>query len=131
MIPPLAVENINVTTQEALAASGLAGSLPPAVDLVLTAPIHVGEVLSFTGRRPPQKVVGISGTKLLPAVTKGLEGTVIDGETVTHAMMVSVHGFFGFVPRQRGAWSVNVLDVGGASVSKCRMDDKNVRCRAW
>ncbi|WP_312641473.1 metallophosphoesterase [Candidatus Nitrospira allomarina] len=130
MIPPVAVEDINVTTQDALTASSLSGRLPPAVDLVLTAHIHVGEVLSFTGRRPPQMVVGISGTKLLPAVTRGLEGRVIDGETVTHAMMVSVHGFFGFVPRQRGAWSVNVFDAGGGSVTKCRIDDKNARCRS-
>ena len=128
-IPPLVVQDINVTVQQALASSSLAGSLPPAVDLVLTAHIHVGEVLSFTGGRPPQMVVGISGTKLLPAVTEGLVGRVIDGEAVTHATMISVHGFFGFQPAQAGGWSVEVLDAGGASVSRCKVNGKDARCR--
>jgi hypothetical protein len=99
------------------------------VDLVLTAHIHVAEVLSFTGGRPPQMVVGISGTKLLPAVTEGLVGKVIDGETITHATMISVHGFFGFQPRQAGGWGVEVLDAGGASVSRCSVNGKDARCR--
>ncbi len=125
----LVVQDINVTVQEALASSRLAGRLPPAVDLVLTAHIHVGEVLSFTGSRPPQMVVGISGTKLLPAVTEGLVGQVIDGEKITHATMISVHGFFGFQPRREGGWDVEVLDAGGASVSQCRVNDRDARCR--
>ena len=125
----LVVQDINVTVQEALASSRLAGWLPPAVGLVLTAHIHVGEVLSFTGGRPPQMVVGISGTKLLPAVTEDLVGQVIDGETITHATMISVHGFFGFEPRQAGGWDVEVLDAGGASVSRCRVNGKDAWCR--
>ncbi len=125
----LVVQDINVTVQEALASSQLAGWLPPAVDLVLTAHIHVGEVLSFTGGRPPQMVVGISGTKLLPAVAEGLVGRVIGGEMITHATMFSVHGFFGFEPGQAGAWGVEVLDAGGASVSRCRINGKVARCR--
>ena len=126
----LIAQDINVTVQNALAHSASAGKLPPAVDLVLTAHIHVGEVLSFTGRRPPQMVVGISGTKLLPAVTDGIVGTVIDGETVTHAMMVSVHGFFGAVPGPDMSWFTNVIDVNGDSVSRCEIDDKTALCKA-
>lgn len=125
----LVVQDINVTVQEALASSRLAGWLPPAVDLVLTAHIHVGEVLSFTGGRPPQMVVGISGTKLLQAVTEGLVGRAIDGETITHATMISVHGFFGFQPRQADGWSVEVLGADGASVSRCMINGKEARCR--
>ena len=104
--------------------------MPPAVDLVLTAHIHVGEVLSFTGGRPPQIVVGISGTKLLPAVTEGLVGQLIDGEAVTHATMISFHGFFGFQPGHEGGWGVEVLDVGGTSVFRCRVNDMDARCRS-
>jgi hypothetical protein len=128
-IPPLVVQDINATVQEALAASALAGRLPPAVDLVLTAHIHVGEVLSFTGRRPPQMVVGISGTKLLPAVTDGLVGMDVDGETVTEATMISVHGFFGFEPEARAAWRSDVLDTGGDRVTRCHVEDKHAACR--
>lgn len=125
----LVVQHMNVTVRKALASSRLAGRLPPVVDLVLTAHIHVGEVLSFTGGRPPQMVVGISGTKLLPAVTEGLVGQVIDSEMITHATMISVHGFFGFQPRQAGGWAVEVFDAGGGSVSRCRVNDKDARCR--
>ena len=125
----LTVQDINVTVQQALASSRLAGSLPPSVGLVLTAHIHVGEVLSFTGGRPPQMVVGISGTKLLPAVTEGLVGRVIDGEAITHATMISVHGFFGFRPRHGGGWDVEVQNAGGESVSRCKVNDKNANCR--
>ena len=74
-------------------------------------------------------VVGISGTKLLPAVTDGLVGQVIDGKKITHATMISVHGFFGFQPRREGGWDVEVLDAGGASVSQCRVNDRDARCR--
>ncbi len=129
-IPPLTTEPINMTVQDALAESRLMGRLPRAVELVLTAHIHVGEVLSFTGRRPPQMVVGISGTKLLPAVTHDLVGQEIDGETITHATMVSVHGFFGFKPGRKGGWRVHVLDAEGERVTRCRLADKSVRCLA-
>ena len=118
-----------MTAQEALNSSRLQGRLPSAIDLVLTAHIHVGEVLSFTGRRPPQLVVGISGTKLLPAVNDGLVGQVIDGETVTDAMMVSVHGFFGFEAQPQDTWLVDVLDVEGSSATRCTVQDKTARCR--
>ncbi len=127
-IPPLVVESINVTAQEALAASHLSGRLPPEIDFVVTSHIHVGEVLSFTGRRPPQIVVGIGGTKLLPAVTDGLFGTLIDGEIVTHATMLSTHGFFGLTPRRQDTWRVDVVDVSGARVAVCRIRDKRARC---
>ncbi len=124
----LTVENINVTAQKALATSHLKGVLPDAVDLVLTAHIHVGEVLSFTGGRPPQMVVGISGTKLLPAVTEGLVGMEIDRETVTAATMISVHGFFGFEPNGRNEWDVEVLDTRGANITSCELADKHAAC---
>jgi hypothetical protein len=108
----LALDKINMTVQEALTESRLHGRLPRSVDLVLTAHIHVGEVLSFTGRRPPQMVVGKE----------------IDGETVTHATMLSVHGFFGFTPVGQRAWAVEVVDVEGEPVAECGLDDKVAIC---
>ena len=127
-IPRLTVENMNVTAQAALAVSRLSGRLPPEVDVVVTSHVHVGEVLSFTGRRPPQVVVGIGGTKLLPAVTDGLVGRLIDGERVTHATMLSAHGFFGFRPRRRDAWRADVVDVSGGSLAACQIRDKRAHC---
>jgi hypothetical protein len=57
------VEALNVTVQHALPPP------PPAIDLILTGHIHLGEVLSFTGTRPPHVIIGTGGTRLLPQVT--------------------------------------------------------------
>lgn len=124
----LVVEPINVTVQDALNRSLLRGELPRTVELVLTAHIHVGEVLSFTGPRPPQMVVGIGGTRLLPAVTDGLVGIEIDGEKVTEALMVSSHGFFAFEPRPGRTWKTSILDETGRKLAGCRLADKTTRC---
>ncbi len=125
----LELQKVNASVQEALARSQLRGKLPAGVQLVLTSHIHVAEVLSFTGDRPPDIVVGTGGTKLLPAVTEGLEGTLIDGEYVTHGTMLSRHGFFTFRPRGRNAWRANILGEIGQLLARCRLANKEAICR--
>lgn len=126
----LEVEPINVSVQEALHASDLRGSLPAEVEVVLTSHVHVGEILSFLGDRPPELTIGNGGTKLLPTVDRGLIRTVIDGELVRHATMIeSVHGFFGLTPRRRGGWQARALDVYGDTVASCRIKNRQARCR--
>jgi len=125
----LIVQDLSVTVQHALARSTLEGRLPDEVDLVLTGHIHLGEVLSFTGRRPPQMVVGISGTKLLPSVSTDLVGKEIAGERITHALLLSAHGFFGFDPQPHDVWRADVRDVAGASLATCKVGDKVASCQ--
>ena len=125
----LKLDDINVSVRKALAASPLRGTLPATVDLVLTAHIHVLEVLSFTGKRPPQAVVGISGTKLLPSVSESPVGLMIAGEKITDALMLSEHGFLGVQPAEaERAWRADVIDVKGKAIAECRIEDKRAVC---
>ncbi len=120
------VEVLNVTLQEALP-----GPLPRAVELVLTAHIHLGEVLSFSGRRPPQMVVGMGGTKLLPNVSVDVVGMMIDGETITDAAFVSSHGFFAFEPLRHRAWRTTIFDESSEVLAVCRLAGHAAPCREW
>jgi hypothetical protein len=129
--PALKTQKVNVTVQDALKKSSLLGYLPPTIDMVLVSHVHVGEVLSFTGMRPPQVVVGISGTKLLPAVpASDLINQEIDGELVTDALILSEHGFFGFEPRNRNRnrWDSTVINVDGDVIAECLIGDKRAAC---
>ena len=96
------VEAMNVTLQNALSH---ASALSPQVELVLTGHIHLGEVISFTGGRPPQMVAGTGGTLMLPPITAKLVGIQIDSATVEHATVLSQYGFFAFEP-EGNAWRV-------------------------
>ncbi|MEW6296552.1 MAG: metallophosphoesterase [Thermodesulfobacteriota bacterium] len=117
------VEVLNVTLQQALR-----GPLPPAINLVLTGHIHLGEVLSFTGRRPPQVVVGTGGTMLLPEVRTDITGMEIGGEVVTHATIVSTHGFVTFQPRRLHVWTMTMRDAMGREVAVCQLAEKSAAC---
>lgn len=126
----LELQKINLSVQHALRESALDGRLPSSIEAVVAGHIHVAEVLSFTGGRPPQLVAGISGTKLLPAVSGDLAGIWIDGEKVTKGMMLSEHGFFGVRPaRHPGVWRADIIDVDGSSLARCRIGYKRARCR--
>lgn len=120
----LPVEVLNVTVQQALS-----GPLPPAIDLVLAGHIHLWEVLSFIGPRPPQVVVGTGGTKLLPEVSTDLVvGTEIDGEIVTDATIISTHGFVTFQPRRPHDWTMTLWDTLGRERAVCQLAEKSAAC---
>jgi hypothetical protein len=118
------VEALNVTVQQALPQS-----LPSAIDLILTGHIHLGEVLSFTGTRPSQVIIGTGGTRLLPEVTMQIVGREIDGEVVTHATIVSTHRFVTFQSRDDEAWDMTILNASGRRVAACQLANKAARCR--
>ena len=127
--PTLTLDEINLTTQEALRDSSLSGLLPPEIDLVLVSHAHVGEVLSFAGPRAPQIVVGISGTKLLPAVpSEDLVSLEIDGDVVEDALMLSDHGFFGFEPESGNRWQSTIIGADGDELARCTIGDRSADC---
>lgn len=127
--PTLELEKINLTTQQALHESSLTGLLPPQIDLVLVSHAHVGEVLSFSGPRTPQFVVGISGTKLLPAVpSEDLIGLEIDGDIVAESLLLSDHGFFGFERREGGDWTSTVISADGEKLARCDIVNRIADC---
>jgi hypothetical protein len=119
----LTVEVLNVTVQQALS-----GPLPPGIDLVLAGHIHLAEVLSFTGPRPPQVVVGTGGTKLLPEVRQDLVGMEIDGEVITDATVIATHGFATFQPRRPHDWRMTLRDALGEEVAVCQLAEQSAAC---
>jgi hypothetical protein len=127
--PTLALDAINLTTQQALRESSLTGRLPPAIDLVLVSHAHVGEVLNFKGERAPQIVVGISGTKLLPAVpSEDLVNLEIDGDVVDDALLFSDHGFFGFESMDGKQWRSTVISADGNELARCEIENRGADC---
>jgi calcineurin-like phosphoesterase family protein len=117
------VEVLNVTLQQALSRP-----LPASIDLVLTGHVHLAEVLSFTGNRPPQAVVGTGGTLLLPGITRTLIGMDVDRELVAHATIISRHGFVTFEPSPRGGWEMTIRNEVGTALVVCRVADRSAVC---
>ena len=110
------VEALTPTLQKAAS-----GGLPDSIEFVLTGHIHLGEVLNFSGNRPPDITVGNSGTKLLPDIEVDLVGMEIDGETITSAYTFAEHAFALFEPSASGGWNVSYRGVdGNEAVELCR-----------
>jgi hypothetical protein len=104
-------------------------TLPPGVQLVLTGHIHLAEVLSFDGGRPPQMVAGIGGTLLLPDIDEDLVGKEVAGAVLTAATITSNHGFITFERRPHG-WAATIRDVNGRPqhTGHCRVEHKEAVC---
>jgi hypothetical protein len=94
----------------------------------LTGHIHLGEVISFKGGRPPQMVAGTGGTLMLPRVSAKLVGMEIDGAVVEDAAVLSRHGFFTFEAESK-AWRVTFRDVDGVTRARCTLENTSFACR--
>jgi hypothetical protein len=114
----------NATLQEASQ-----NTLPPGVQLVLTGHIHLAEVLSFDGVRPPQIIAGIGGTLLLPEIDEDVVGKDVADAILTAAMITSDHGFMTFERRSAG-WAATIRDVNGRPqrTGHCRVEHKEAVC---
>jgi hypothetical protein len=101
--------------------------LPIGVEAVLAGHIHLFELLGFEQARPPQVVVGNSGTELDPAVTTPLAGLEIAGATV--AVGETFDGF-GFVTLEAGGagWHLTLRDLGGSPLRECTIAGLQVTC---
>jgi hypothetical protein len=125
LLPDPSGANVTVLNPTLQAASG--NSLPPEVRLVVTGHIHLAEVLTFTGERPPQIVAGISGTLLLPQITAPLVGTDVAGEGLATATTLARHGFITFVPGPQG-WAATIRDVDGNAIAHCQLRGRSTAC---
>lgn len=105
---------------------------PPGVDVLLSGHVHVWEQLSFKGSIPSQFVAGFSGTEEdivplpaeIPADQTPAPGAVVE------AFSSWVDGF-GYMTMERTAparWSVQVRDVSGHVIGRCRIVGKQSRC---
>lgn len=102
-------------------------TFPPSVQTFISGHIHLFEVLSFGQGRPPQLVVGNSGTLLDPPVTTPLTGLEIAGMKVAHGTMLDK---FGFVVMERAGenWSIALKDVAGGELEKCVLGNSALLC---
>jgi hypothetical protein len=125
LLPDSSGANVTVLNPTLQAASG--NSLPPTVRLVVTGHIHLAEVLTFAGERPPQIVAGISGTLLVPQITAPLVGMDVAGERLATATTLARHGFFTFVPGPQG-WAATIRDVDGKPIAHCQLRGRSTAC---
>jgi hypothetical protein len=107
--------------------AALGGELPPGVRLVHSGHLHLFEVLSFFPERPPQFVIGNSGTFLDPAITSPLAGLVVAGATVSTGTSVDQFGYLTVEPAADG-WSTTVRDQDGGPSAACAVRGRAVEC---
>ena len=111
------------TLQDAVDAVGL----PQGTNLLVSAHIHLAEVIGFQGDRPPQMVVANGGTQLVPRVDppEEIDGVAIDVGLVLYQ--------YGFVSMESGAadrqWRAGFRDLEGRELEVCQLDSRRVSCR--
>lgn len=101
--------------------------LPPGVELVLSGHVHLFELLGFDADRPPQLVVGNSGTELDPAVTTRLAGLEIAGATVAVGETLDEFGFATLEADGPG-WGLTLRDLTGSVLRTCGFSGPDVLC---
>lgn len=99
----------------------------PGVQAFISGHIHLFEVLSFESRRPPQLVVGNSGTQLDTQVSTPLAGLEIAGMQVAYGVN---YAQFGFVVMERvgDKWAVAVKNARGGDLDKCVLGGGALLC---
>jgi len=101
--------------------------VPSGVEAVLSGHIHIFELLGFVEPRPPQVVVGNSGTELDPAVTTPLEGLEIGNARVAVGETRDAFGFI-TLEAQGSGWLLTLRDLGGSELRECTIAGLEVAC---
>jgi hypothetical protein len=101
--------------------------LPSGVRAVLSGHIHLLELLSFDGPRPPQLVIGNSGVDMDDPITTPLAGLEIAGASVRQGL---THVRFGFTTLERdvGGWRVVTRDETGTPLTECFLSRDGLVC---
>ena len=115
----------NATLQEAIA-----GKVPEALRLVLSGHVHVFEYHDFGVARPVQVIVGNSGTKLDAPIQPPTAGTVIDELPIRQGFLLSRFGYVALERGVSGDWRGILFDVQGTEVGECRIEQRNLFCKA-
>jgi hypothetical protein len=101
--------------------------LPPGVRAVLSGHIHLLELLSFDGPRPPQLIIGNSGVAMDDPITTPLPGLTIAGATVRDGLTYVEFGFT-TLERDVGGWRVVTRDRNGAPLTECFLSRDGLAC---
>ena len=113
--------------QEVLQAAS-ENDFPATMRLFIDGHIHLFETLSFGAARPPQMVVGNSGTALDPPVETPLPGLEIAGLEVASGVNLAQFGFVTLQRRPR-AWTAHLRDVTGTPILRCVLGAESLFCR--
>ena len=105
-----------------------ANDFPAGIRLFIGGHIHLFETLSFGRGRPPQLVVGNSGTELDPPVTTSLPGLEMAGLEVTSGVNLAEFGFVTMQRQGRRRWTATLRDVEGEPILKCSLRDEGLNC---
>lgn len=103
-------------------------TFPPSIQAFISGHVHLFQVLSFDGTRPPQLVVGNSGTLLDKAVTTPLTGLEMAGMKVAYGTTIDR---FGYVTMEATGenWALAVRNVSGGEMAKCLLSGRQLLCR--
>ena len=110
------------TLQNAVEVAGLPGK----TRMIISAHIHLAEIIGFKGDRPPQLVVANGGTQLVPRVDppSSIAGMDIDRELVLYQ-----YGFVTLEPRgNSNKVRVGFRDIEGRELERCHINKQRVRC---
>lgn len=99
--------------------------LPQEVRLLISAHLHLAEVLSFDKQRPPQLIVGNGGTELVPETTPPEQ---IDGLQIVNPQVFYQYGFVTMEPVTDNVWTVVFRDVTGRVIQPCLFNGHRVDC---
>jgi hypothetical protein len=100
---------------------------PPTVRLFIGGHVHLFETLSFGPGRPPQLVVGNSGTELDPPVTTPLPGLEMAGMKVASGLNLAEFGFV-VLERHHRRWTATLRGVDGAPLLRCALGQTSLAC---
>lgn len=107
-----------VTENPTLAAAA-AQAMPASVQMVLAGHIHFFQLLIYPGR-PPQFVVGNSGTLRIPPVKGALPGVEVGGVPVAYGRVLEPFGFLTLEATANG-WQATARDLTGKPLMQCSL----------
>jgi hypothetical protein len=102
-------------------------TFPETVQAFLAGHIHLFQALSFEQGRPPQLVVGNSGTLLDQPITTPLKGLEIAGMSVAEGKMLDQFGFV-VMERSGAQWALGVKNASGGDMDTCILGGGKLLC---
>lgn len=102
-------------------------TFPETMQAFVAGHLHIFETISFGQGRPPQLLVGNSGTKLDPQMQTPLKGMEIAGMTIEDGVNLAKFGYAAMF-RSGDHWAIGVRDADGKDMDKCLLGGGKLLC---
>ncbi len=102
-------------------------TFPATLQTFVSGHLHVFETVSFGNGRPPQLLVGNSGTRLDAPMQTPLQGLTSAGMTIQEGVNLAQFGYAALF-RSGDHWAIGVRDVQGNDLTKCLLGDGKLTC---